>query len=70
MTATTLSPDANLARLALEALGAATTEAVGVSSGLSTERALAALEELLSAGRVGHGDDGTWFVPPGRRRDA
>ena len=58
------SPDARLARLALAALRAATTEAIAVAADLPPERALAALQELRAAGDVFRDGEGTWFVSP------
>ena len=61
------TPDARLARLALAALKAATTEAIAVAADLSPERALAALEALRAAGDVCRDGEGTWFVSPRER---
>ena len=64
-----MSPDANLARLALVALRAATTEAVAVAADLPAHAALAALEELRAAGEARRDADGTWYAPgPARPR--
>lgn len=70
---TSLSPDARQVLLALRALRAATAGAVAASSGLSLERATAALGELADAGAARCTGEGTWLAPPepgGRGGDA
>ena len=58
-----MSPDANLVRLALAALSAATADALAVAADLPLERALAALDELRAAGEARRDGDGTWAAP-------